>query len=354
MRFWLGVCFGLVALSSQAAENKLPPVRAITAFVRLDLAAYHQQIDEALVVLRQVQEGFAQRGYEVETIRIVTQPLAELTHGLNPDQAMSFLKQIDSLAAQENFIPDVGPAMMNDADDPAMMALLTKALITLPHINGSVIIAAEDGIHWRAIRETAKLVLAVSQASPNSQSNFNFTATAMLAPYGPFYPGAYHSGPGRKFSLGFEGAALVQQVFAASRGDFDLSVRSLTQKLQTQTDVAMAVGLEVEKNSSWQFMGVDPTPAPLGDSSIGDAIEHFTGSTFGSSGTMTAALAITSAVKAVKGRIIGYAGLMLPVLEDKRLAERWAENRYEIDSLLAYSAVCGTGLDTVPLPGDVS
>jgi uncharacterized protein (UPF0210 family) len=41
-------------------------------------------------------------------------------------------------------------------------------------------------------------------------------------------------------------------------------------------------------------------------------------------------------------------------LEDTRLAERWAENRYDFDSLLAYSAVCGTGLDTVPLPGDVS
>jgi uncharacterized protein len=25
-----------------------------------------------------------------------------------------------------------------------------------------------------------------------------------------------------------------------------------------------------------------------------------------------------------------------------------------MDALLAYSAVCGTGLDTVPLPGDVS
>jgi hypothetical protein len=45
---------------------------------------------------------------------------------------------------------------------------------------------------------------------------------------------------------------------------------------------------------------------------------------------------------------------MLPVLEDPVLAKRWAEGAYGIDSLLAYSAVCGTGLDTVPLPGDVS
>jgi hypothetical protein len=45
---------------------------------------------------------------------------------------------------------------------------------------------------------------------------------------------------------------------------------------------------------------------------------------------------------------------MVPVMEDKLLAQRWAESTYNIDSLLAYSAVCGTGLDTVPLPGDIS
>jgi uncharacterized protein (UPF0210 family) len=45
---------------------------------------------------------------------------------------------------------------------------------------------------------------------------------------------------------------------------------------------------------------------------------------------------------------------MVPVLEDNVLAKRWAEGTYNIDSLLAYSAVCAGGLDTVPLPGDVT
>jgi uncharacterized protein len=42
------------------------------------------------------------------------------------------------------------------------------------------------------------------------------------------------------------------------------------------------------------------------------------------------------------------------VMEDKSLAQRWAESTYNINSLLAYSSVCGTGLDTIPLPGDVT
>ena len=45
---------------------------------------------------------------------------------------------------------------------------------------------------------------------------------------------------------------------------------------------------------------------------------------------------------------------MVPVMEDKLLAQRWAESTYNVDSLLAYSAVCGTGLDTIPPPGDIS
>jgi hypothetical protein len=36
------------------------------------------------------------------------------------------------------------------------------------------------------------------------------------------------------------------------------------------------------------------------------------------------------------------------------LAERWAEGRLSIDSLLSYSSVCGTGLDCIPLPGDIT
>src|ERR1700684_2053608 len=102
------------------------------------------------------------------------------------------------------------------------------------------------------------------------------------------------------------------------------------------------------------FMGVDPTPAPLADVSIGAAIETYTGSKFGSSGTMTAALIITTAVKAVPVKQIGYSGLMIPVMEDKVIAQRWAEGTLTTDSLLAYSAACGTGLDTVPYSGDIS
>jgi uncharacterized protein (UPF0210 family) len=344
----------MVAGFAEAADYTKPKVRAITAFVRLEPAASASQINDALLVLRAAQSQFADAGYETQTLRIVTQPLAELVHGLSESQALAYLKSLDEQAGRENFLPNVGPAMMRDTDDPRTVRLLQKALATLPHIQASTIIADDAGVHWKVIHETAALVHALAEHSPDDQANFRFAATAMLQPYGPFYPGAYHTGAGRQLSIGFEGANIVQQVFARTGGDFSGSVAELTQQLTVHARVAEEIGQRVAAAKGWQFMGVDPTPAPLGPVSIGAAIETYTGAKFGSSGTMTAALAITTAVKAVPVRQIGYSGLMVPVLEDQLLARRWAEGTYNTDSLLAYSAVCSTGLDTLPLPGSIT
>jgi uncharacterized protein (UPF0210 family) len=356
MRFLaLVVIFLLASITTNSAPTATKPkVRTVTAFVTLDRARYEAQIDETMKILNAAKAEFAKRGYETQTVRIVTQPFADLVKGLNDKDALAFLRALDDLSQKQGFSPNVGPAMLHDTDDPAAMRLLAHALSTLPHLNASAIIADDDGIHWKTISESAKLVRYLTDHSPRSQGNFQFTATAMLKPFGPFYPGAWHTGAGKQFSLGFEAANVVQQVFSATHGDFDASVAELTRQLTIHARVGEEVGNAVAASSGWTFAGVDPTPAPLGDASIGDAIERYTGAKFGANGTMTAALAITSAVKAVKVKQIGFSGLMLPVMEDKRLAQRWAENTYEIDSVLAYSAVCGTGLDTVPLPGDVS
>jgi uncharacterized protein (UPF0210 family) len=340
--------------NSAATASSNPKVRTITGFVRLDRATYQKQIVDALVVLRKVQSEFESSGYEVETVRLTTQPLAELVAGLSEEQALAFLAQLDELSVKEKFLPNVGPGMLHDADDPATMHLLERALSKLPNIAASAIIADESGIHWKTIRRTAELVKYVSQHSTRSQGTFNFTATAMVKPFAPFFPGSYHTGTGRQFAIGFEGANVVRDVFAKDKGNAQTAIADLTAELARHASVAAAVGKKVAAETGWAYLGVDPTPAPAGDVSIGAAIEAFTGAKFGSSGTLTAARIITAAVQAVPEKQVGYSGLMVPVMEDKLLAQRWAESTYNIDSLLAYSAVCGTGLDTIPLPGDIS
>ena len=101
-------------------------------------------------------------------------------------------------------------------------------------------------------------------------------------------------------------------------------------------------------------MGLDISPAPMKDASIGSATAGITGGRFGTSGTLTVIATITSALRDISVTKVGYNGVMMPVLEDTRLAQLWGEGALTMDQLLAYSVVCGTGLDTIPLPGDVS
>jgi uncharacterized protein (UPF0210 family) len=244
--------------------------------------------------------------------------------------------------------------MLKDDDDPRAVDLLADLLSKPAHINASLVTADTDGIHWNAIRQAARLIRAVGERSAHGQGNFNFAAIAMVKPNGPFFPGAYHAGAGRGFAVGLEGANLVQEVFARTQ-DPRGAERELAASLAKYTKAAEATAMKVAAaNTSWEYIGIDPTPAPLGDVSIGRAIESFTGAPFGSSGTMTAAAIITRAVQAAPVKRTGYSGLMVPVLEDNLLAQRWGEGDYGIDELLAYSAVCAAGIDTVPLPGDVT
>jgi uncharacterized protein (UPF0210 family) len=71
-------------------------------------------------------------------------------------------------------------------------------------------------------------------------------------------------------------------------------------------------------------------------------------------GSLAAAAILTEAIDRANFPRTGFSGLMMPVLEDATLAKRAADGTLTIKDLLLYSAVCGTGLDTIPLPGDTT
>ena len=102
------------------------------------------------------------------------------------------------------------------------------------------------------------------------------------------------------------------------------------------------------------FGGIDLSPAPMGEDSIVMAMELCGYGFVGTPGTLAVASALTSALKSTALPTCGYCGLMLPVLEDAVLGQRWQEGLVNAHQLLLYSAVCGTGLDTLPLPGDIA
>jgi uncharacterized protein len=235
-----------------------------------------------------------------------------------------------------------------------MLELLEEVHSRVKQLDASMIVASEKGVHWNAVHAAARHIKRVAEKSPRSQGTFNFAATAMLGPGAPFYPGSWHANQGGRFSVGLQAANVVAGVFASSRGDALAATRQLNEVLSALANDVHRISRAAEAATGWKYWGFDSTPAPLKDDSIGAAMESLYASHFGAAGTMTAAYVITQAQQQIPEPRIGYGGLMLPVLEDSLLAQRWSEGTINIDSLLAYSAVCGTGLDTVPLPGDVT
>jgi len=336
-----------------ASAQAKPRVRAITAFVRIDRQHYQAQMQDALSFLQRARSAYQGAGYEVQTLRITTQPFPEYTRGLSHAQALAFLRGLDELAQKQGFIASIGPAMLSDSDDPAHADLLSEVLGSSKNLSGSIIIAGQDGLHWKSIAAAARTIQYLAAHSPGGQANFNFAATALLPAYGPFFPGAYFTGDGHQFAIGLESANVVQAAFSPGQ-DFASARASLKQQMTDAVNPVEKIATTLATQTGWNYDGIDVSPAPLGKASIGSAVEILTGAPFGSSGTLSAAALITSVLRELPVKRAGYSGLMMPILEDATLAQRWGEGHITIDGLLAYSSVCGTGLDTVPLPGDVS
>src|SRR6266699_2127168 len=347
-----GNCGIVRAQAKNSPAPAKPKIRAITAFINLDRAQYQQQVADALKMLRRAQTTFESRGYQVQTIRIATQPFPEYTLGLTTEQVVAFFKQYDALAAKEKFAAAIGPAMLNANDLAGWADLLAEILVNTKTLDGSLVVAGEDGVRWGAVGAAARVMKRL-QATEHSQGNFRFAAIAMVPPLTPFFPAAYHTGFGHQFAVALESANLVAAAFKDAH-DLLIAKQRLTDSLASVAfDIEQHAG-RIDHETGWTYMGIDLSPAPSKDASIGTAIENLTTQPVGSSGTLTAAAIITAAIKDVKAKQTGYSGLMLPILEDSRLAQRWSEGHISLDALLSYSAVCGTGLDTIPLPGDIT
>jgi hypothetical protein len=343
----------LFAAVAPASGTAKPKVRTITAFIRLDTNQYKQQVRETLTMLRNAKARFELAGYEVETIRISTQPFPEYTRGMSKQAMLAFFHDFDNLAKQENFIASIGPALISEKDDPAQAQVLAEILSLTSALHGAVVVAGDDGVHWGAVHAAADVMKYLEDHTGHSLGNFRFAAIANVPAYTPFYPASYHQGLGHQFAVALESANVVAAVMAVQR-DPEVTRQALIAELGMHAQAVQDLASNIDHDTGWAYMGLDLSPAPMKDVSIGSATAGFTGGRFGTSGTLTASAIITSALRDIAVKKVGYSGLMMPVLEDNRLSQLWSEGALSMDQLLAYSAVCGAGLDTIPLPGDVT
>jgi uncharacterized protein (UPF0210 family) len=201
----------------------------------------------------------------------------------------------------------------------------------------------------------ARAVKQLSKSTSLGFGNLRFAATASCPPNIPFLPAAYHAGGPPVFSIAVEAADVVVQALSADGGMSELE-DGMVRALEYACLPVERVADELSTQYGYTFGGIDlsPAPYPTQEISIGGAIERGGVERFGAPGTLYMAAMITRAIRRTRVQRCGFSGLMLPVLEDSILARRTSECPATLHELLLYSAVCGTGLDTIPLPDEVS
>lgn len=339
------------ASARSGAETHAVRVRTITAGVELSAALELDRIEKALAFLERAKESFVEAGYEVQTIRVATNPIVASMNPQARDRALPRLQEIDQLVASRGAIFNIGPVLTTNAVDYIVVAWTRELIRTTRSISCSTVIATpEGGVQADVAAATAKIMVALCYALPYGLANFRFAAAANIPAGTPFFPVAWHQGS-ESFAVGMEAASVVEQAFRSLRTGTEP-----TEHLRTVLDEVFVpvekLAQDIARREHRQYLGIDTSPAPAKDRSIAAAIEALTRAPFGASGTLEACSTITAALKSVAVRTCGYSGLMLPVLEDPLLAQRAGEHRYGLRDLLLFSSVCGTGLDVVPIPGN--
>jgi uncharacterized protein (UPF0210 family) len=329
-------------------------IRSITYFMNVGWPLKEDRIQAAGIFLSTARSAFEAAGYEVQTTRIASMPFTNLLGadaiGLTPRFAQ---RLSNSIAANGIDYASLGPAL---PDVPESYEMIPDAIAASKNIFFSGVMAtAHDGISLPAVRACAEVIVRNATLSPDGFGNLRFAALANVLPGGPFFPSAYHDADQPTFALAIESADLAVTAFANAK-TVEEGRRALIDELENHGRKLAYAAEPLKFRFNVRFGGIDFSlaPFPAEAQSLGAAFENLGVPKVGEHGSLAAAAILTDSIDRADFPRAGFSGLMIPVLEDAVLAKRAGEKVLTVKDLLMYSAVCGTGLDTVPIPGDTT
>ena len=306
------------------------------------------QLQFAVDFGRCCQDHFETHGYTVQTVRISSQTWDQL---LSIDQALELDSRVLELGCDFFSLGTIFPYLPQAPDHLTRLPDVISQSHTL--FASATLTTPDQQIVWEATKKTAAAIQQIAHTTENGLGNLRFAATVNCAPNTPFFPAAYWQDKGFNLGIGWQAADLVDEAFADAPNIQIASLR-LKELMEREGNRIVALGQEIANEAGISFVGLDVSPAPMGSESIAGAIENQLPGKFGERGTLAVVGAITRTIDALNLPRCGYSGLMFPVLEDEVLGNRSHEGRIDLDSLLLYASVCGTGLDTIPIPGNTS
>ncbi|MEJ2352015.1 MAG: DUF711 family protein [Anaerolineales bacterium] len=272
-------------------------IRSITCFVNPHYPLNSSVFERAGSFIAAARPAYQSAGYTVQTSRLASTPFVHLLNQLDVDAAVQFAQ-----AAEES--------------------------------------ATANGFEY----------LSLGPALPESPGSYEVIPDIL-----DFFPAAYHQGDHPSFALATEAADLAVEA-CSNAGSLHEARQNIISLVEEHAEALSGVGEKLARQHAVHFDGIDFTLAPFPEAgrSLGTALETLGAPRVGQHGTLAAVAFLADAVDRAQFHRTGFSGVFLPLLEDAVLAARAAEGTLTITDLLLYSAVCGTGLDTIPLPGDTS
>ncbi len=325
-------------------------IRSITYFCNPKYPLDEKVLRKAGKFLASAKSAYEAAGYEVQTVRLATIPFPKILGAENINKLAEYTVQIADIAQQLS----IGYVSLGHAlpEIPRSYEVIPDAIFVSKNAFFSGMMAdTTRGLDLAAVRACAEIIVKCAPIEPNGFANLQFAALANVKAGAPFLPAAYHDKNSPAFAIATESADLAVQAFENAR-----SIEEGRNNLVSEIEKHGKKLAEVAKSLRVKFYGVDFSLAPFPDDahSLGNAVEKMGVPKIGLHGSLAAAAILTEAIDRANFPHTGFSGFMQPVLEDSVLAKRAAEGTLTIKDVLLYSTVCGTGLDTIPLPGDTT
>ncbi len=327
-------------------------IRSITSFFTPE-RDNQKHLDLLAKFNHDLQATLKDAGFEVESTRLAAPPFPTWLLGSADSQIQAILQLENQVKSAGWQYLSIGPATPDSLES---FALISEILASTSNVFCSAVLSDKRLVYPPAAAACAAIIKKTSTISPDGFSNLRFAALGNVPPNAPFFPAAYHgSNEPPAFSLAMECADEAVKAFSKS-ANLDEARQEFIKTLEEKAAAIEPLCEHLSNKYKVAFKGFDFSPAPYPEDwcSLGKAIELLGLEHIGGSGSLTAAAVIADTLDHGNWRRVGFNGLMLAVMEDSVLAARAAEGILSVNDLLLYSAVCGTGLDTIPLPGDTT
>jgi hypothetical protein len=334
---------GVKPLANQGKRSKFPnmEIRSVTLFCDPDFDT--QLASQFYAAAR---SAFA---FPVQTVRLAAPPFPNWWDD-SVVNAVDFAAKWQ--AAGADYI-SLGPVKLDHT--AVWLDRIPHLLAATDALFATIEIADENGrIALDRIHHTANIIKQVSVVQANGFGNLYLAALANCPPGSPFFPVAYHAGGPPTFAIAVEAADLALNAIQSAQTLSEARTNLIT-AIEKAAGALAATAVSLAHAHNIPFQGIDFSlaPYPTDDKSLAGAMEALGLPHVGAPGSLFAAAFITEAIGRADFPRCGFSGLMLPALEDSVLALRAGEGKVTVNDLLGYAAVCGVGLDTIPLPGDI-